>query len=313
VLVSLAKAEDGLLERITHCITLQAPNQGTQMADMALTVARGLRTARDGAKSALGLMPMGTVDKAMARAACDAATEFVLANIESAAYHDYKTTSATLNRLRASEPVFGIEYFTFGGTRPRLIGISGWEFDPSSALPSPVDQPPFHWLTWYRDLIPLPPSLPLKSPIPELNHGEGDILVSARRARLPFSIHRDYRINHAEGLWFPLLQMQVASILRGAHLPEEIVVSCVTRDSSNDGDRTIDGFGGVNERGQHWWLSMEEALMLDALGATLYIKQRSQERPTTPLSVHKRGTTRYFRSGNGSSPRLSTLPKCTHN
>jgi hypothetical protein len=312
LLVELAQHQDGLLERITHCITLQAPNQGTQMADMALTVARGLRTARDGAKAALDTMPLGPVDRAMAKAACDAATDFVLANIESAAYHDYKTTSATLNRLRAAEPVFGVDYFSFGGTRPRLMGITGWEFDASSGVPSPVEQPPFHWLTWYRDLLPLPPSLPLKTPIPELNYDEGDILVSAQRARLPFSVHRNYRINHAEGLWFPLLQMQVASILRGAHLPEEIVVGCVTRDSAADGDRTIDGFGGFNERGQHWWLSMEEALMLDDLGATLYLKQRSQERPATPLGVHKRGTTRYFRAPNGSSPSLATMPKCNH-
>lgn len=312
LLVELARVNDPLLERITDCVTVQAPNQGTMVADLALSVARALRASRSTVDSALDVLPLSPTDRAMAKAASDAAVDAILDEIEAPAYRDYTTTSATLARLRAAEPVAGVDYFTIGGTRPRMMGIVGWEFDASSAVPNLAKQPPFHWLTWYRDLIPLPPSLPLKSPVPELNHGEGDILVSAARSRLPFSVHRDYRINHAEGLWFPLLQMQVLTALRGAHLPEQVVVSCVTRDSAADADRRIDGFGGVNERGEHWWLTMEEALLLDDLGLSLHIPQRSREHPLVALGVQRRGETRYFRSPNGSRPRLADLPTCTH-
>lgn len=49
---------------------------------------------------------------------------------------------------------------------------------------------------------------------PELRHGEGDLLVTDKAARLPwFPPHRTNPLNHAEALWDPALQQQVISVI----------------------------------------------------------------------------------------------------
>jgi hypothetical protein len=56
-------------------------------------------------------------------------------------------------------------------------------------------------------------------------NGVGDVLTAASSTRLPFSMHRDNAINHAEALWDSALKMQVLAILNSAPLTQETIMS----------------------------------------------------------------------------------------
>ena len=130
------------------------------------------------------------------------------------AYTDFAVGSPTLLLLAATEPVPGIMYFTFGGTRPVLLNLRGWTFTPESAVPL-HHRPPFHWYTAYVPLMPLPP--PGALPFPELLEG-GDLLTNSAMTRLPFAVHQDNYLNHAEALWDDALKAQIIAILNRAPL-----------------------------------------------------------------------------------------------
>ena len=62
----------------------------------------------------------------------------------------------------------------------------------------------------YVPQLPLPP--PGALPFPEMLEG-GDLLTNSAMTRLPFGVHRDNYINHAEALWDDALKAQVIAIL----------------------------------------------------------------------------------------------------
>jgi hypothetical protein len=221
------------------------------------------------------------------------------------AYLDYQVGSPVLAALRVAEPVPGVEYFTFGGTRPALIHVRGWAFTLESAIPQ-WNVPPFHWTTAYQTFLPIPPPIPL---LPELTPGAGDVLGSAASARLPFSVHRDNHLNHAECLWDDALKIQVAAILAQDPLPSPLVVSCVTPDAA-DPDRALDALGGLTPTGGRWRLTLAQALALSDRGQTLFVR-RSDGRLVLLQRVRRRDGRRYLRSlPRAGGPRLLDLPPC---
>lgn len=208
-LVELAAASAPMLARISTCITLHAPNQGSTLANTALGLATIVASWR---VTGVPLVPPEL--KGVALHVLDDLISLVVAEAGAPAYTDFALGSPTLLLLAAAEPVPGIMYFTFGGTRPVLLNLRGWAFTPESAVPLP-HLPPFHWSAAYVPLMPLPP--PGALPFPELLEG-GDLLTSSAMARLPFAVHRDNYLNHAEALWDDALKAQIIAILNRAPL-----------------------------------------------------------------------------------------------
>jgi predicted esterase len=185
------------LSRISRLITLHSPNQGTNIANAAISVNAMAQRMRAIAPSWL---VGGLVD-------------FLQTEAGALAYLDYAVGSQFLANLKASEPVPGVRYATWGGTSTTVSRHRVWAFTADSALPR-WHNPPFYWRTVPQELgVLFPRSVPFQLP-PELTHGSGDILVSDVGARLPGAPHRSNAINHAEALWHPSIQQQVIDLLR---------------------------------------------------------------------------------------------------
>jgi predicted esterase len=220
ILVELAASGALILGRIDTCITLHSPNQGSTLANTTLALASIAESWR---VTGVPLVPPELNGAALL--ALDGLIDLIVAEAGAPAYADFVVGSPTLLTLSLAEPVPGVRYFTFGGTRPVLRNLAGWAFTPESAVPLP-HLPPFHWSAAYVPLLPLPP--PGSLPFPELLEG-GDLLTHSLLTRLPFAIHRDNPINHAEALWDDALQAQVAEILDAVAQPvAEIDLSFLT-------------------------------------------------------------------------------------
>ena len=210
VLVDLRRADAPVLRRISTCITLHAPNQGSNIANVAITVDA---VASDW-KALIDQQPVAPVWKWALGRAVDKFFGFVHEEAGAAVFPDYAVGSPVLAALAAAEPVPGIRYFTFGGTRSSLFNLRAWPFTVDSYVPR-SNNPPFHWRTTYQKILAVPPPLPHNGPLPELTPGAGDACVAAAATRLPFSTHRDNNISHAEALWDAALKGQVAAIVDG--------------------------------------------------------------------------------------------------
>jgi hypothetical protein len=300
MLVDLARAHSPILGRVSTCITLHAPNQGSNIANVALAV----DSVAGSIRSQIDALPLEPAVKAGIFGQIGAVAAAIHDQAGAPTYQDYAVGSPMLADIASGEPVAGIEYFTFGGTRPVLFNVRGWAFTLESALPQWHD-PPFHWVTAYQTLIPIPPALPL----PEVTPGVGDVLVAAPLSRLPFGIHRDNPLNHAEALWDAALKIQVAAIVERAPLAPTLVVDCVTPDSA-DPDRAIDALGGPSPLGGSWRLSLEDALTLSDRGSRFFVR-RPDGNLVQLQRVRRRSGRRYFRAPAGSGVRLGDLPPCT--
>jgi beta-lactam-binding protein with PASTA domain len=210
VLVDLRKAGAAVLSRISTCITLHAPNQGSNIANVAIAV----DAAAADWHAKIDQLPVDWFLKERLRAPLDEFFAFVHEEAGAPVFPDYAVGSPVLAALAAAEPVPGIKYFTFGGTRSTLCNVRAWTYTPDSFI-AQLNNPPFHWRTTYQTILPVPPPLPLEDPLPEVTPGRGDSCVAAAAARLPFSVHRDNPISHAEALWNGSLKAQVAAILDG--------------------------------------------------------------------------------------------------
>ena len=302
VLVALAATRSAVLSRIRTCITLHAPNLGTSVANAALAIAASA-TSLD---NTLRNLPLSEAER---RAIMGGFEDFVAGVIDETgapAYQDYRLGSPTLEAISRAEPVAGVDYFSFGGTSPRLFNVRGWAFDLMSAVPQ-FHVPAFHWGTSYEVILPVPPP---GIPFEETTYGLGDVLVAASRARLPMSIHRDNPINHAEALWDRSLQIQVESIIRSrAPLPRAAVVQFIARDSARDTDRTIDALGGVSVTGETWVLPIADAVTLHQGGTRIFVRRK--DGVLVPLQRVRRSRGGfYFRSHPGlGGPRLAKRPR----
>jgi len=298
LLAELAATASPLLARVDTCITLHSPNQGSTLANAALSLAALVNSWR---VTGVPLVPPEL--QALALTALDGLLQLVAAEVGYPAYADFTAGAPTLLQLAAAEPVPGVTYFTFGGIRPVLLNLRGWAFTPDSTIPL-VHLPPWHWYTVYVPLLPVPP--PGLVPFPEVLEG-GDLLTNSALTRLPFALHRDNYLNHAEALWNPALQAQVAAILGGTPLPQALVVSNADRDGT-DPDRAIDALGGIGPTGIGWKLSLSQALAMADAGTPLFV--RRPDGGLVPLQrVRRRDGRRYLRAlPGGGGPRLAELP-----
>ena len=302
VLVDLRDSGATILSRITKCITLHAPHQGSTLADVMV----GLSSALAGAKQVVMGLSMSGSSKSAALVAVDGVIDFLQAQVGHEAYQDFAVGAPYLFALALREPVAGVEYFTFGGTRAVLLNVRGWAFTPESALPQ-FNLPPFHWSTAYVPLLPLPP--PLVVPAPEVTDGVGDVLVASPNAMLPFALHWNNYINHAEALWDPALKLQVLGLLGGSPLPSTFVITSIVADAG-DPDRAIDAFCGTGSTGSPWRVSLAEALALIDRGHPFFTRLVAGG-PLGPIQVvRRRDGTRYLRKFPGApGPNLSDLPR----
>lgn len=205
VLVDLDQASDPTLQRISTCITLHSPHSGSTLANTANLIESELPRLQ-ALVDALDL-PAEIVFRSLAIVAD--ALSWVKDFVGAPAYDDIAVGSPVLAALRDAEPVAGIEYFTFGGSRPVFANVREWLYTHDSSFPRPILPLTFDWRTFYHTLLPLlPPGL---FPFPETTNG--DFLTHPSMTNLPFSTHRNNWINHAEALWDPTLQTQVLSVL----------------------------------------------------------------------------------------------------
>jgi hypothetical protein len=201
------------LTRIRQIITLHSPNQGSSLANLAISVTQLVEQLRGLPGAHLITEPLN----------------FIQQEAGALAYHDYAVGSNFLLNLAAREPVSGIQYATFGGNSTIFTRHRLWWFTLDSAVPQ-WHLPPFLWRTFPQELGGLiPPGLSLP---PEMVYGIGDLLVTDAAARLPGAQHRTNPLNHAEALWDPGLQQQVVALLKTGAVPPLTDYSLVREQNS---------------------------------------------------------------------------------
>ncbi|WP_029136012.1 esterase/lipase family protein [Nakamurella lactea] len=323
VLVDLQRDADAgsveaarVLSRVTKLVTLHTPNAGSGLANMAIETSRRLmesdaRTAGSWLFNAINPVYWFLIGRHI-----DALIDMIRAETDAPAYEDFRIGSPTLAALAAAEPVPGIEYYSFGGTTPFLSWLGVWQLSPLAAVPQ-GHTPPFHWESKYRNLTRIPPEmggLP-----PELTYGEGDVLVSAARAHLPFSVRTDNSLNHAQVLWDPTVKLQVMSFLTtGKRLapvpiltdsyPRDHYITSIRPDTAADPDSTIDAYCGVRTDGQPWEVNAARALTLMRHGHRFYARNLNGE-TSSVVAVTLRASGRvYLRTAPYGRATLNALP-----
>jgi hypothetical protein len=215
----------GFLPRVTALITLHSPNTGSGVAGAAAAVAALL--GRLGTAFAGAGLPVGA-----------AITTFLSGVVTNPLRAELVPGSGTLTAIAAAEPVGGVAYHTFGVTSTDFARIWADVYTPDSTIPffiPFVPVPLFHWgsapliVGVPLNILSFLPALALPAPFiteiitvltllaattPDIAPGQGDLLVSDARSRLPFSTsHTTNFLNHLEALSDPTLQAQVVAIL----------------------------------------------------------------------------------------------------
>jgi hypothetical protein len=222
----------GFLPRLTALITLHSPNAGSGVAGVAATV-DGLLARLATAFTGAGL--------SAAAAFMTMLRGFVL----SPAIGELVPGSVTLAAIAAAEPVAGVTYHTFGGISADFARLWADIYTPDSTVPLLIPFVPFPLFHWgstplvvgvpmnVASFLPAVLAAPapfvteimtvlaaLAATTPDLAPGQGDLLVSDTRARLPFSsTHTSNFLNHVEALSNPTLQAQVVAILSRLRSP----------------------------------------------------------------------------------------------
>jgi hypothetical protein len=231
----------GFLPRVTALVTLHSPNAGSGVAGVGAAVA-GLLGRLTTAFAGAGL-PAG--------AAFTTALSGLVLNPSTA---ELVPGSGTLTAIAAAEPVAGVTYHTFGGTSTDFARLWADVYTPDSTIPiffPLVPVPVFHWgstpvvvgvplnvLSFLPAVLAAPTPFvteiiaaltALAAATPDIAPGQGDLLVSDARARLPFSAsHTSNPLNHLEALSDPALQAQVIAILARLRTPVMSGVARVT-------------------------------------------------------------------------------------
>ena len=231
----------GFLPLVTSLITLHSPNTGSGVAGIAGTVA-GLLGRLTTAFTGAGLTGGAAMTTALSGLVLNPARAELVPG------------SATLAAIAAAEPVAGVTYHTFGGISTDFARLWADVYTPDSTIPfflPFVPIPIFHWGS--RPLVVgvplniasfLPAVLAAPTPFvteimtvlaalavatPDIAPGQGDLLVSDARSRLPFSAsHTTNFLNHLEALSDPVLQAQVVAILLRLRRPVASGIARVT-------------------------------------------------------------------------------------
>lgn len=303
VLVNLAAEESPVLKGITTCIMLHSPNRGSSLANILKFLGMDLRKS-DQAEAEKGYI--SNTRKTETEIKTKESEDYLIGEVTSSSYHDICVGSPTLAAIAAQEPVEGIDYFTFGGTRAILWNFRAWVFSSMSSVPQ-FHWPTFHWETFYLPITQFPPLIAGTWAL-ELLNGFGDVLTTELTTRLPFSFHQINHINHSEALWDPALKDQVLRILTVPRVKQTRIVDYVIADSK-DADRSIDAFGGTDPAGESWEISLHDALTYMERGEDLLIRGHDGELFKLQIVRRKDGV-RYIRTRPGTrAPRLSDLTR----
>ncbi len=106
------------------------------------------------------------------------------------------------------------------------------------------------------------------------------------------------------------------SRVSGARSEHVLIISCITPDGGDDG-RAIDQFGGTDEAGREWHLTLAKAVSLAGRGVRFVVRPpavrgvRSRELAPVTVVITQHGT-HYLRAEGGHNARLSALPHCRH-
>jgi predicted esterase len=222
-----AAVNAAFISRVRACITLHSPNQGSAVADAAVTI--------DGILAALQSTFTG-----MGVPAAVGALAPIRGIVSSPAYPELRVNSPILSAIAGAEPAGSVEYHTFGGTSTQYSRLRAHAYSPTSAAPIPVPLLPFplfHWSTFpvqvgapvdplsFLPLVPVVAELQatlatLAAGTPEAQHGSGDLLVADARAHLPGSLTRTTNpLTHADALCDGTLQHQVLGIVQRFRAP----------------------------------------------------------------------------------------------
>lgn len=196
------------LARVKWLVTLHSPHKGSSLA----TRGRALQKALKAPLSAVDLdfvpallrQPVKRLLPSAGAKVADSLDELVtLAGLKGAQELDGNSSLVKgLAKGEVKRP--GMKVYTFGGTSPRVVKV--WARVYSDAG--------FDWKTSPRQLLDVP--LDLELPFPALKKG-GDLLVTDASSRLPWEDqHFSNKLNHAEVLWNPGVQKQVAALLTAA-------------------------------------------------------------------------------------------------
>jgi hypothetical protein len=208
--------DTGLMASIAGLITLHSPHNGSTLANVASSL-------NDAVNSVLSVAPvMGP------------ALNWLRDMTSAQSYREMSIGGTFLTDLQTGERARpGVAYATFGGTSVRFTRVLSWWYNWEGAI-AQWNWPPYHLVIYqseFREVSPVAngPTCALAfGGIPELAHGTGDLLTTDAGARLPFSAHRTNPLNHAEALWDPNLQNQVAGVL-GVIRPD----GAILREASN--------------------------------------------------------------------------------
>lgn len=144
------------------------------------------------------------------------------------------------SEMRPDDPLFaslengesaraGVDYVTFGGTRPSFTNVYSRNFtvDSTFAIVDSLTPPASHyaWTVRPHKVGPVSPVFDKLTPrIDETTSGKGDGLVADARSRLPWSTHFTNELNHAEVLWDAAVPLQIVGRIASTPIPVTLTV-----------------------------------------------------------------------------------------
>jgi len=206
--------DHGARGRVRWLITLHAPHRGTRWGTAVHTV-RGALLKLLQKRSRFPYPKLWRdFDAAVRRA--------LLKQLDAAlmpAFAEQRPGSPLIRDLEARDrPIDGVQYFTYGGTSPRVLRFYAWVYAKGSATPHLNGR----HIVYHRRAD--PKEIPLVSPMwdklpnperyDEIRPGKGDLLVSDASARLPWSVHKSFPISHGDVLLSERLQSEVSALLQ---------------------------------------------------------------------------------------------------
>jgi len=208
--------QKGRFPAVRGLITLSSPHQGSHMAlmdDKVIGFLNKLEKVVPNLPNDVGQNVINTL-----KAKIDA---YVGAHGD-----EIEPGSPLFRAMEAQEPVRpGVRFITVGGTSPRLFRLYLWAYHPASLLPKKGagGKLEFHWRAKpleAKGASPFPDGIPIKVlgiDVDEIIPGRGDGLTADKRCHLPATFkteeHLSVQLSHAEELWSPDLQREIAKRL----------------------------------------------------------------------------------------------------
>jgi PGAP1-like protein len=206
--------EKGTAGRVKLVVTLHSPHQGSELGRTPGKLASEIVDLIDCCAPPIVTAPLKSELKALAVEAMRPMTKLLMDD-ES---RELSPGSPLLRNLAQGEKKLDdVNYYTFGGTNPRVYRLYTWMFDATSAVPQYKNlKQYFVWRIKPVEIASVSPILDkVRDFAPEVEPGKGDALVSDVSARLPWSIHTTTTLNHAELLWNQPLMAKVAGLIGG--------------------------------------------------------------------------------------------------